>query len=58
MFEYQVVLRKRGAVLAETSWQFVDQPLAPGRRMALKADLGSIDVGAAESILRIRRPEL
>ncbi len=57
MFEYQVVLRKRGAVIAETEWQFVDQGLPPGRRISLKADLGT-DVGAAESILRIRRPEL
>jgi len=57
MFEYQVVLRKRGAVIAETEWQFVDQGLAPGRRISLKAELGT-DVGAAESILRVRRPEL
>jgi hypothetical protein len=58
MFEYQIVLRKQGVVLTQTEWQFVDQEIAPGRRASLKADMGGQDVGYAESILRIRRPEL
>ena len=56
MLEYQVVLLKYGSVIAETPWEFVEQTVAPGRSVALRADLSGIDVGAATSILRIRRP--
>ena len=38
----------------ETRWQEVGESIAPGSRISLSADLAGQDVGAAESVLKIR----
>lgn len=51
---FQVVLRMRNGQMVETRRQEVMESVAPGRRITLSADLAGQDVGAAESVLKIR----
>ncbi len=53
-FGFQVVLRQRNGKLVETRWQEVVESLPPGGKLTLSADLSGNDVGAAESVLKIR----
>jgi hypothetical protein len=51
---FQVVLRKRSGATVQTPWMELSGSLQPGARVQLPADFSGNDIGAAESVLKIR----